>query len=327
MEDERHNKLIQLPTELLAHIAHFLDLHDAANLTSTCGYSLKELKWHLQLWISLVDCRLKTIYFRDCSCYCNLFELSEMVKDDAKFFGLLQMLSSRQGLWPTAIDRKILEGHRKPDNIIIKYSDDDLSDLSVAFVGLLGDTFRSVVSNCCFPFRCGVDNVAVAPFARVSALEKGNTVDGVLSVVSLSYVAYYECQIHDYLNYDAVTTTQPYNYVSRRCLVSVGLACPPFPLKGHLPGSDNFSFGYRSEDGLFYHGSNVGRAFNAEPYAPGDIVGCGLVYGGEGSGGKGKIFFTKNGLQQGPLLDVENENFLCISWFPTVVRGLFFCFV
>lgn len=58
--------------------------------------------------------------------------------------------------------------------------------------------------------------------------------------------------------------------------VAVGIAAPPFPVTGRMPGWDAHSFGYHSDDGAVFHGSGAGRMFGPT-FGVGDTIGCGII--------------------------------------------------
>ena len=93
--------------------------------------------------------------------------------------------------------------------------------------------------------------------------------------------------------------------------VAVGLSTYRFALDRRLPGWDDLSFGYHSDDGSFFHDSSQGVRYGPT-FGVGDVVGCGLDYAAR------RVFFTHNGVFLGyaPGKDTwpQDNN----DWFPTV---------
>jgi hypothetical protein len=313
--------LQQLPGDIVSHIAFNLPLRDAASFCITSRHLCNMLKSNHHLWISLVDNLLKFHVFREVSVVSYLHDVYENIQDRDLLYAFLKLLLGRIPPYPSSIDMKTFDWHRGPSNVTpLDMSKDASSNIAVAFTGLLGESTRSIVANNCFPylpFDYSDQQYSLVPFCRVGTVHMDLKSPNPIGVVSLAFAAYYECRILERLNTAGVTSSQPYDFVSQRNIVRVGLACPPFPLKGLLPGSDNFSFGYDSLDGCLYREGEA-RSFGGESFGPGDVVGCGILYGGADCSSKGKIFFTKNGAIQGVMLDIASPTFLNLSWFPTV---------
>jgi len=234
--------------------------------------------------------------------------------------------------WPRFIDLDITKTCRGPDHIYRVHVDSTIDDDDewVAYTGALGESFRSIVTNNCFPYfsssqGCCYDDsstdkyFSVCPFTRVICSPRtSSSKKGLPDIghISLSCVAYFEATIHPSINLERVLHAHRDNTMSPQ-VFCIGLSCPPFSLRGRLPGFDTFSLGYISDGGLFYQGG-IGQEFGASSYGPGDTVGCGIIYPSPSTSGVGKIFFTRNGVIQGIPLNVLNSSFFQISWFPTM---------
>jgi len=80
--------------------------------------------------------------------------------------------------------------------------------------------------------------------------------------------------------------------------IAVGLSTTQFrphagPV-GRMPGWDNNSYGYHSDDGGFFHDRGVMQCALGRGYGPGDTIGCGIDYT-PGDHDGARIFFTING--------------------------------
>ena len=114
--------------------------------------------------------------------------------------------------------------------------------------------------------------------------------------------------------------------------VAIGLANEKkFPLSNRQPGWDKMSYGYHSDDGLFYSRGDAGQDYGPT-FGPGDTVGCGLydfvgdlsTRGYDRSSDEGqfklaseekRIFFTHNGVK---LPDVVLSKRRQDPWSPVV---------
>ncbi|KAL7426080.1 hypothetical protein ACHAXH_000218 [Discostella pseudostelligera] len=74
----------------------------------------------------------------------------------------------------------------------------------------------------------------------------------------------------------------------RHDCVAVGLSTSSFQPQHSMPGWDDKSYGYHSDDGGMFHGKGVAARRGNPTFGPGDTIGCGLDYASR------KIFFTKN---------------------------------
>lgn len=171
----------------------------------------------------------------------------------------------------------------------------------------------AIVANCAFPAipYCLQDDVSsVLPFSKVvNSDETGSR----LQLVP-SRVAYYEVKIHNVIPPPSLSASDNAGAEGPPCIV-VGLGCALFPLRHRMPGWDHFSFGYHSDDGLFFHNETDQGAYIGETFGPGDVVGCGLIYPFEGNI-DGAIFFTKNG-QHLKTVDFD-RGYLNVEWYPMI---------
>ena len=105
------------------------------------------------------------------------------------------------------------------------------------------------------------------------------------------FVAYYEVIVSKKSEYTTddrnIRSTRDVNN-SAEC-VAVGLARKGFTSQKRLPGWDDDSYGYHSDDGAIFHGRGRQLATFGPSFGAGDIVGCGLDYSDF------TIFFTLNG--------------------------------
>ena len=128
------------------------------------------------------------------------------------------------------------------------------------------------------------------------------------------HVAYYEVLIQGYqnqtdnhnINYNNALALTPYS----EC-IAVGLATQDFCSEKRLPGWDENSFGYHSDDGGIFHGGGHRLAVYGPGFGVGDVVGCGFNYH------SGSIFFTLNGQHLGDAFTVTTAN-CSLSLYPTV---------
>ncbi|RIB00755.1 concanavalin A-like lectin/glucanase domain-containing protein [Gigaspora rosea] len=89
--------------------------------------------------------------------------------------------------------------------------------------------------------------------------------------------------------------------------IAVGLATKPYP-NFRLPGWNDHSVGYHSDDGnKFYNDGFGGRSYAETWGETGDTIGCGYY------SDTGIVFFTKNGKSQGNAFTGLKH-----IWFPTI---------
>eukprot|EP00602_Paraphysomonas_sp_CaronLab_P005582 CAMPEP_0185027352 /NCGR_PEP_ID=MMETSP1103-20130426/12312_1 /TAXON_ID=36769 /ORGANISM="Paraphysomonas bandaiensis, Strain Caron Lab Isolate" /LENGTH=152 /DNA_ID=CAMNT_0027561309 /DNA_START=439 /DNA_END=897 /DNA_ORIENTATION=- len=72
--------------------------------------------------------------------------------------------------------------------------------------------------------------------------------------------------------------------------IAVGLATMRDTGMRIMPGWDENSYGYHSDDGAIFHGNGYGLATYGPEFGTGDVVGCGIRYDTQ------EIFFTLNGV-------------------------------
>jgi len=96
-------------------------------------------------------------------------------------------------------------------------------------------------------------------------------------------------------------------------ILTIGLVDDKYPMNQKQPGWERDSYGYHGDDGGCFHNNGAGKAW-AERFNPGDVIGCGINFEGNG-----EIFWTKNGKFLGvshigpqadvywPAIGVEND--------------------
>jgi len=83
-------------------------------------------------------------------------------------------------------------------------------------------------------------------------------------------------------------TPEQTRHEQRHDCVAVGLSTSSFKPQHSMPGWDDKSYGYHSDDGGMFHGKDVAARRGKPTFGPGDTIGCGLDYASR------RIFFTKN---------------------------------
>lgn len=110
-------------------------------------------------------------------------------------------------------------------------------------------------------------------------------------------VSYYEITIHK----STQLSKEEFALASQNACIAVGLATENFSKTNRLPGWDNESYGYHSDDGGIFHGRGVKLSSFGPEFGFDDIVGCGLNHTEK------SIFFTLNGVLLGtPFINVRN---------------------
>ena len=146
----------------------------------------------------------------------------------------------------------------------------------------------------------------------ISKLNHDNNSKPLLQLnVQSRHVAYYEITI---LKRDInQEPTNKYNKRSSKTstpeCIALGISTKNFNPKTKMPGWDNISYAYHSDDGGIYHNkgtmiSKYGPTFGKE----GDVIGCGINYKNCG------VFFTLNGR----FLGYAWKNLGLDCWYPTI---------
>jgi hypothetical protein len=318
----------EIPNDLLSLVASYLWFKDISSLSMTSVKMYHGIHSDGKFWVDLVDSIVRLMYFESIHVRPFLVHMSQNFPSNDFVFYLKQILLTIPSYWPRMIDTKIFSSYRGPENIVVIDLEEASDMLAVLFTGPLEESARSIVANDCFPYLPTETEEAQQelPFTKIVCTETTQQLSPRSRHVSMkvgeavrSEIGYFECTIHR--TFCPPTTSSLYSdhTLSSRQSFSIGLACPPFSLKGQFPGYDNFSLGYRSDDGAFYQGSRNGIQFGGEPYGSGDVVGCGIIYPSLDVHGKGKLFFTRNGQIQGRVLEIASDNFFTISWFPVLV--------
>jgi hypothetical protein len=105
------------------------------------------------------------------------------------------------------------------------------------------------------------------------------------------------------LNADNDDNNDVLPHLSRHECVAIGLSTKYFSPTDKMPGWDDQSFGYHSDDGGTYHGRGDMLRRYGPTYGPGDTVGCGLDYISR------RIFFVKNGVFLGYAFGNRHDGF------------------
>ena len=94
--------------------------------------------------------------------------------------------------------------------------------------------------------------------------------------------------------------------------VAIGLSTKAFSPHNRMPGWDDASYGYHSDDGGIFHGQGDMLRRYGPSFGPGDTVGCGLEYSTR------RIFFVKNGVFLGYAFDKCKREDVEMGLYPTV---------
>lgn len=194
-------------------------------------------------------------------------------------------------------------------------------DKYVSFLGSVGEGYRSVQSVIAFPTLYSsysneanlLDYFFQLLYSMIQNKKQPNV--GLFScpyldsfnvkkyVLEPRHVAYYEVSITD-----EKTRQSGRNSTSADC-VAIGLAKKVFWTQKRLPGWDDDSFGYHSDDGAIFHGQGHSLATYGPTFGANDTVGCGIDYK------KHSIFFTLNGKYLGEAFHDVKED---LKLYPTV---------
>jgi hypothetical protein len=244
------------------------------------------------------------------------------------------LLCRRITPWPTDVDSECLLDRQKGPDHIRKHSS---KSYRVKYVGNKLGKDRAIVSNNHFPcilqplenarlidvnlyrdFNGKIRHkhanltsneyqliMSSAPFTKAVKPSDNASLE-----IVLSCICYFECSIFP-------PEIPPSNYemeMGNVPCISVGIACPSFPLRRKQPGWDRFSFGYHGDDGNFFHGDGIGEPMGPS-FGVGDTIGCGIIYQPLSTRGC-RLFFTKNGEHVGAY--VLQSCFATLPWFPIV---------
>lgn len=318
----------EIPADILSLITSYLWFKDIFSLSVTSSKMYHGIHSDGKFWIDLVDSVVRLTYFDSVHVRPALVHASQNFSSVDFVLYLKQILLTIPSYCPRTIDTKILSSYRGPENIMVVDPRRVSGAQAVLFTGPLEENTRSIVANDCFPYLpTETEEMFVEiPFTKVVCTEKSQQLSPrsphlakKVGETVRSEIGYFECTIHNIFCPPDISLMYSDPSLSSRQSFCIGLACPPFTLKGQFPGYDNFSLGYKSDDGAFYQGSRSGILFDAEPYGAGDVVGCGIVYPSLDAHGKGKLFFTRNGRIQGRVLEIAGDNFFTIPWFPVMV--------
>jgi len=93
------------------------------------------------------------------------------------------------------------------------------------------------------------------------------------------------------------TTTTTTTTTTADC-IAVGICTRLFRWKARMPGWDNHSIGYHSDDGGLFFGSGSMQRRYGPQFGPGDTIGCALDHV------RRVVFFTRNGRSLGPAVQL-----------------------
>lgn len=192
---------------------------------------------------------------------------------------------------------------------------------------------RSFVGNDHFPVPLPTSNLpewmeVFRPYGSLPFTKIVTNPSNSKSVPVLSFIAYFEIKIH---SPQVPSNAIPPRNNHKPC-ICIGISRPGFDIYKKMPGWDSNSYGFHSDDGMFFCG-DASRGYrstlNSEQntFGVGDTVGFGIVYPSschfedgtvtfEGDD-HGAFLFTKNGVLQASLC-IQDENFFHYSWFPTI---------
>ena len=165
--------------------------------------------------------------------------------------------------WPTKVDVKLVN---KTSNDLKEVNVDEAKNICVAYQGVKQGGNRTMVANNRFPFIfLETDTHLLDPVTRFmlnicrpttaypfTKIHKQKS-SGLMSPV-LSRVAYFEIKIHTPVPPETRDRRTPPQYSP---CVAIGLCRTPFDRKKRMPGWDKLSYGWHSDDGLFYHGKYI----------------------------------------------------------------------
>lgn len=152
-----------------------------------------------------------------------------------------------------------------------------------AFPPVVGEVTKSWFSY--FVSCCRMEEILHRHYQRCTTLISTPFMDASerITHVAARSIAYYEIHISRAADYsDDETVAVP------DC-IAVGLASKQFPAHIALPGWDQHSYGFHSDDGAIFHGKGQKVAPYGRVFGVGDTVGCGIHYPTR------SIFFTLNG--------------------------------
>ncbi|KAL7547311.1 hypothetical protein ACHAWF_010630 [Thalassiosira exigua] len=163
------------------------------------------------------------------------------------------------------------------------------NDIELVVHGSIGDCESSTDKGEQSLFRRGMHpDKNLRPFVAPTVISnEANNGRGLVIDVTPRLVAYFEATIVKQ-DEDSSIGVQANQQGNQQECIAIGLSTQSFVIERKMPGWDNNSYGYHSDNGRFYHvqKSNLQRG---PLFGAGDTVGCGFDYS------KRMIFFTKNG--------------------------------
>jgi SPRY domain/F-box domain len=332
--------LFDLSDDILSEIVSFLPIESILRLSLAC-MDFREL-------ICVDEWIYKSLFLRE-------FEISSsvLVENPNRHLTLAQLFSRRVPI-PTGLRKDTMS----LPNIHV-------DGLNVSFHGVPGRKDRTLIANTFFPklhnqksmlrtnllpFVCPrrISTPSFPPSSSLhefSGLENERASDHVLEL-SPSMISYFEVRVGSpgkkasvSENYDGPLQAEEWfnELPPLQSCIAIGLVNQKFTFDSRMPGWDENSYGYHSDDGFKFHNSSDGIPFGSK-FSTNDVVGCGLCYYGtkvqfpfepseslaypytpkSDQPSSAFIFFTLNGNYLGPAFSISDRELTEEQWYPAV---------